>query len=198
MVWNYGCLHARAAPRHVSSHPLPLPLKITTHIHGNCNFCLQENRGMRKCLESPTTVWHRNMGCRSNVSLFPGNHDHLLPWSPPATPEHHSYPKYTAAIKNSLKRTISCLKEMQCRKDVTVQGRERRKIISSLYRSKIRNSKQLALHMGRKVRSRRKKDDVLEQSVPAKHTAKCGTETCYSPTNSKRTGEAYACQHFHL
>lgn len=40
--------------------------------------------------------------------------------------------------------------------------------------------------------------DVLEQSVPAKHKAKCGTETWYSLTNSKPTEEACACQHSDL
>lgn len=186
------------------SHPLPLPFKITTHIHGNCSSCLQGNRNIRKCLESPSTVWHRNIRCRSNASQFPGNHDPLFPWSPSRDPrplEHHSCPKYTAAIKHStwLEESHFLLEgSLQCRKDVTVEGRQCRKRISSLYRSKIRNSKQLAFHMGRKVRSRRKKNDVLEHSVPAKRKAKCGTETRYSPTNSKPTEEAYSCQHFDL
>lgn len=66
------------------------------------------------------------------------------------SPEHHNYPKYTAATKNCLKRSISC-SEDPCNVEKTWQR------ISSLYRSKLRNSKQLALHMGRKVRARRKK-----------------------------------------
>ena len=85
--------------------------------------------------------------------------------------EHHSYPKYTAAIKHStwLEESHFLLEgSLQCRKDVIVEGRQCRKRISSLYRSKIQNRKQLAFHMGRKVRSRRKKIDALEQSVPAK------------------------------
>lgn len=39
---------------------------------------------------------------------------------------------------------------------MTVEGRQCKKRISPLYRSRIQNSKQLVFHMGRKVRSRRK------------------------------------------
>lgn len=51
---------------------------------------------------------------------------------------------------------------------------------------------------GQKGEVQEKKTDVLEQTVPAKHKAKCGTQTYYSPTGSKPTEEAHACQHFDL
>lgn len=76
--WRDCGLSARAAPWDMPSLPLLLPFKISKYIHGNCSSCLQENKDIKKFLGSPSSIWCQNMGCKFNVSQFPGNHDHLL------------------------------------------------------------------------------------------------------------------------